>query len=263
MRQLGPEFGEIALEGNLLLPNQANCMCYHNVVMQLHLAELLGDEGMFFAEHTLNGYEAYLKHAYDWDNNTFRPMWSDGTDLSGFALKRNGYYGPAGKTFMPSKVGANFLYSALRAYRFSKRAVFWDFARNVAKHIGLGDIGVRAGEAVALDMETAENSPLVLLAVRELYLLGRDAVYGRFADRVAESILQARTGSFWGGIRNGIVRFDQFEPYALAAYLDMYTDGESRIPVFMHSSGYIHGDFRKPDGTVCMMRNGENFYTYL
>lgn len=262
-RQLGPEFGDIALEGNLLLPNQANCMCYHNVVMQLHLAELLGDKGTIFAEHTLNGYEAYLKNAYDWDNNTFRPMWSDGTDLSGFALKRNGYYGPAGRTFEPSKVGVNFLYSALRAYRYSGKEIFWKAARNIAKHNGLGDIGVRPGESVALDMETDNAAPLVMLAARELYLIAKDEEYSRFADRLAENMLATRTGCFWGGVRNGIVRFDQFEPYALAAYLDMYTDGKSGIPTFMHSNGYIHGDFRKKGGTVCMMKNGENFYSYL
>lgn len=260
-RQLGPEFGEIALEGNLLLPNQANCMCYHNALMQLHLAELLGDKGRCFAEQTLDGYEAYLNHAYDWDNNTFRPMWSDGTDLSGFTLKRNGYYGPAGKTFVSGRVGVNFFFSALRAYRFSGREIFWDAARSMAKHNGLGDIGVRAGEAAAPAYDTDNASPLALLGVRELYLLGRDAAYGRLADRIAGNILAARTGSFWGGIRNGILRFDQLEPYAIAAYLDM--EEESRIPVFMHSSGYIHGDFLKKDGTVCMMKNGDHFYTYL
>ena len=262
-RQLGPEFGEIALEGNLLLPNQANCMCYHNVLMQLHLAELLGEQGECFAKQTLDGYEAYITHAYHWEDNTFRPMWSDGTDLSGFALKRNGYYGKAGKTFEPSRAGVNFFFSALRAYRYAGKEIFWDMARNIAKHNGLGDIGVRPGEAAAPALNTDNASPLVLLGVRELYLLGREAVYGKLADRIAENILGARTDCFWGGKRNGIVRFDQLEPYALAAYLDMYMEGESRIPVFMHSSGYIHGDFRKEDGTVCMMKNGDNFYTYL
>lgn len=262
-RQLGPEFGDIALEGNLLLPNQANCMCYHNVLMQLHLAELLGRRGEIFAEQTLDGYEAYLKNAYCWENNTFRPMWSDGTDLSGFALKRNGYYGKAGRTFEPSPVGVNFFFSALRAYRFSKREIFWDAARNIAKHNGLGDIGSRPGEGAAPALDTDNASPLALLGVRELYLTAGETVYGSLADRIAENILKTRTGGFFGGVRNGIVRFDQLEPFALAAYLDMYAEGASRIPVFMHSSGYIHGDFLRKDGTVCMMKNGDNFYTYL
>ena len=262
-RQLGPEFGAIALEANVLLPNQANCMCYHNVLMQLYLAELLGDRGSVFAEQTLKGYEAYLNHAYDWENNTFRPMLADGTDLSGFALKRNGYYGPAGKVFEPRSVGEGFLYSALRAYRYSKKDIFWKAARNIALHMGVGDIGVRPGESVSFELQTKGSLPILMLAVRELYLLTREDVYSRMADRLASEMLETRTGCFFGGIKNGIVRFDQMEPYALAAYLDMYTDGESKVPVFLHSSGYIHGNFQTKEGTVCMMRNGENFYSYL
>lgn len=262
-RQLGPEFGEIALEANVLLPNQANCMCYHNVLMQLYLAELLGGRGSIFAEQTLKGYEAYLNHAYDWQNNTFRPMLADGTDLSGFALKRNGYYGAAGKVFEPRTVGPGFFYSALRAYRYSGKEVFWEAARSIARHTGVGDIGIRPGEGAAPDLETKSGSPILMLAARELYLLTGEAVYSRMADRLASNMLEMRTGCFFGGSRNGIVRFDQLEPYALAAYLDMYTGGESRIPVFLHSSGYIHGNFLTREGAVYMMKNGENFYSYL
>lgn len=262
-RQLGPEFGEIALEANVLLPNQANCMCYHNVLMQLYLAELLGDRGQIFAEYTLRGYEAYLQHGYDWQNNTFRPMLADGTDLSGFALKRNGYYGPAGKVFQPEPVGVQYLYSALAAYRFSRKEIFWKAARNIARHTGLGEIGVRPGEGMALETEIKNTSPLMMLALRELYLLTGETACARLADRLAEVLLAGRTGCFFGGCQNGVIRFDQLEPYALAAYLDMYEQESGRIPVFLHSNGYIHGDFLTKEGKVRMMKGGADFYSYL
>ena len=64
--------------------------------MQLALAKSLGKDGDDLKKWTLDGLKAFATYAYDEQNNTFRPMLANGTDLSGYALKRDGYYGKKG-----------------------------------------------------------------------------------------------------------------------------------------------------------------------
>ena len=99
--QFGKDFPGVALEGWELFNGSG--IYTVPALMQLELAERLGDKGKEFIEWTLSGLYAYAKYAYDSVDNTFRPMWADGTDLTGYAFTRTGYYGPEGRVLKPLK----------------------------------------------------------------------------------------------------------------------------------------------------------------
>ncbi|MEX2603154.1 MAG: hypothetical protein WD361_03075, partial [Gracilimonas sp.] len=99
--QFGDTYGEIALEGNMLWGGRMETLYGKSPVMILYLAEQLeGTEaGNHLSEWTIEGLKAYAKYAYMPEENMFRPMWADGTDLTGHVYPRTGYYGKKGTPF--------------------------------------------------------------------------------------------------------------------------------------------------------------------
>ena len=89
-RQFGPEFGAIALEGYLLLSGQAGSIYSENALMQFQLANEVGKDASDLLEATRKGLVAFASYAYLPDKNMFKPMFVDGTDLTDYALKRDG-----------------------------------------------------------------------------------------------------------------------------------------------------------------------------
>jgi pectate lyase len=104
-RQLGPELGENALEGNVLLDSKTKTIYGYSMLVLLHEARTLKSvpaaAGLsdIFLEHCRTGLEAFVKYAYIPETNMFRPLLADGQDLTGFETARDGYYGKKGTVF--------------------------------------------------------------------------------------------------------------------------------------------------------------------
>jgi pectate lyase len=94
---LGREFGEVAREGWALFHGRERSIYAIHALVMLGVAEQLGDQGGAFLKSTVEGMAAYLHHAYDEERNHFRPLWADGTDLSGRKIETYGYYNQTGK----------------------------------------------------------------------------------------------------------------------------------------------------------------------
>ena len=65
-------------------------------------------------------------------------MLTDGTDLSGFAIKRYGYYGSKGRVLDPYPAGPEFMLSYARAFLLTGDATLWTMARSSARALEIG-----------------------------------------------------------------------------------------------------------------------------
>jgi pectate lyase len=140
--QFGKDFPGTAREGWALFHGGIYTL---PKLIQLELSERLGEEGKEFLDWSVEGMRSYARYAYDPENNQFRPMWADGTDLSGYKFPRTGYYGIEGRILEPFTANEQFLFSFSRAYRLSNDQYLWETVRSMFRGLGLGDPGVQPG----------------------------------------------------------------------------------------------------------------------
>ena len=252
LRQLGPELGSNALEGNVLLAPQATSIYYHNAIMSLKLGARLGALGRFLIEDAKDGLIAYAKYAYNPDTNTFKPLLTDGTDLTGFKLMRDGYYGEAGKVLSPFVATTNFFYSYIEAYCLTQDSTLWQTARQIASNLGLGDIGKTLGESTSLNMNTSLHDEYTLFAFIRLFECSNCNDYKKIAITIADNLINAHyiDGYFVNSPNSKYVDFDSAKPLALLTLHGLLTNHLHSVPTYMTSSGYIHGNYLMADGTV-------------
>ena len=242
-RQFGPEFGAIALEGNLL--NGHRGIYTKNALVQLRLAEDLGARGAQLLEWTREGMRAYAEHAYDAESNMLKPMWTDGTDLTGYAMPRFGYFGSKGTVINPVQADLDMLFSYAIGYRLTGDEVLWATARGIARGHGLGELGSTPGNGVNLNLETDNADPIAVFALVELYRRTLHRGYLELARRIGDNLLGAHFhhGFFLPSARHVHAQFDTLEPLALLT-LEAAIRGEvALVPAYNGGSGYIHGRY--------------------
>ncbi len=240
-RQLGPEFGEIALEGNMLLRYQAETIYVVNAIMLMMLAEEIGKEGDVFVDWATEGLKAFYKYGYVVEKNCFRPMLADGTDLTGFELKRSGYYGKKGTVFNQYPADCRYLRAYMMAFRLTGDEELWEMARNIARGNKLGDIGEYLGDAARLNMDIDIADANALFAVLEIYKTVKDPAYLELARRIGNNIINYKfsRGFFVSDPDCEQVNFDTIEPLALLS-LQAAIEGKSElVPKFINGMGRL------------------------
>lgn len=243
--QFGEQFGDVAREGWVLWDGRVRTIYVRNGFMQLGLAERLGEDARALLEWTVDGLEALTEHGYDPAENAIRPMWADGTDLTGETYGRTGYYGDAGTTWRPQPADVEFLTTYVRAYRLSGRDGLWETARRMGEGLGIGDVGTRPGEDVSLELAAPGASPEEVFAMLELYRTASHPDYIERARRVADRMVEQRYnhGFFLPSEEHVHARFDAVEPLALLA-LDAALRGEPElVPAHVGGQGYVHGTY--------------------
>lgn len=215
-------------------------------LVQLALAESIGEEAAAFARDAADHLEAHARHAYDPIANHFRPMWADGTDVTGLRIPRTGYgRGGRGDPYVPSPATADHLTAYARAYRLTQRAGLWETARAIACGLGLGEIGTEPGARAAFNTETPAPEPELIFALIELHLIAPSPGIVEAARATADRILETRFhyGLFMPSAEQRFANFNAREPLALLA-LEAVLRGEADlVPAYVGSRGYIHGDF--------------------
>ena len=136
--QLGPEFGERALEGRVLDPGRAALIYGRAGICQMRIAELAGEPGADFLRWTRDGLIAYAAHAYDPQTNQVKAMFTDGTPIAPGDVVRSGYYSRA--VFQPRPADPLLLFSYAMAYRQTGDEALWDTVRAMARGQGLGEL---------------------------------------------------------------------------------------------------------------------------
>lgn len=252
--QFGPEFGEVAREGWML--RSPGSIYGISAVMQMQLSERLGDDGREFLDWTTDGLRAWAKYGYDAERNLARPLWADGTDLTGYKLVRDGYYGKKGRVLEAETPPGTLLWSYAMGHRLSGDDTLWDTARAMARGRGLGEIGAKPGVGVEVDPTTREADPLILFALLEICRISDDPGYRALAARVGDNIVEQRFhhGFFLPDARHVNARVNAIEPLALLA-LEATLRGEPHlVPRYCGGNSYFTGPHdgigRTSDGPV-------------
>jgi len=241
--QFRQEFGDIAREGYAIF--SGGSIYATNALVQLHLAECLGAKGENFLAWTIDGMKAYVKYGYMPETNQFRPMWADGTDLTGFVFPRFGYYGPAGRTLSLSNAGPSFLASYARAFRLTRDPELWEIVQSIARGNGLGDIGGTPGKTPSMNYDTASANPEAIFAVLEIYRAIPHQAYLDLARCLADNIVEQRfhKGFFLPLEEHVHAFFNEVDPFAILAVEAALQNRLDELPPYVDSRGYIHGRF--------------------
>ena len=86
----------------------------------LSVSERLGESGDYIADMEIKRLAGYIEYGWIKDTPYFKKVMLDGTDLTGFVPKKNGYFGKfynSGYKFEPVKLKANFFLALCIAYK--------------------------------------------------------------------------------------------------------------------------------------------------
>ncbi|HOJ21759.1 MAG TPA: pectate lyase [Armatimonadota bacterium] len=239
--QFGAEFGEVAREGYMI--RSPGTLYEGNAIAQLQLAELLGKEGSDFLKWTVDGLRAYARYGYDPKTNRTRPLWADGTDLTGYVIKRDGYYGKAGTVFRASTASLKLFWSYALAHRLSGDRVLWETARSIARGHGLGDLGSAPGRDVRVNLDTQNAHPMALFGLLEVWRMADVPAYRALARRIADNMVRQRfhRGFFLPSADRVNANFDTLEPLAILSLEAMLRGTPEAVPRYTGGQGFIHG----------------------
>jgi pectate lyase len=215
--QFGMDFPGIAREPWELFNGGTGEIYFTPALIQLEIAEKLGSQGKEFLEWTVEGLKAFARYAYIPDQNNFRPLWADGTDLTGYAIPRTGYFGREGRILEPYRAHEGYLFSYSRAFRLSNDTEIWKMVRSLMKGLRLGDPGASVGDTPELNMNTDNSHPNTIFALLELSRALDDPAYLELAEIVGKNIL-ARSfhkGYFLTDENHKYAEFYTPEPLAL------------------------------------------------
>lgn len=240
--QFGKYFPGTAREGWVLFHGNIYTL---PKLIQLEISERLGKEGRSFLNWSVEGLKAFAAYAYDPLDNSFRPMWADGTDLSDFEFPRTGYYGEKGRVLKPYKANEQFLFSYSRAYRLSRDEVIWETVRSIFKGLGLGDPGEEPGINPFLEMETDNSNPYALFAIIEIGRATGNKAFLDLAGIIGNNIVSRsfHNGYFLPDSEHINANFNAIEPLALISLEAALRGDFGLVPVYSGGRGYLHGRF--------------------
>lgn len=243
--QFGREFGEVAREAYALWGGRATSIYARNPLVQLHLAEQLGERGHDLRRWTVDGMKAYVEHAYEPGANRFRALWADGTDMTGHVIARFGYYGAVGTRIGPVAAGGAFLVAYARAFRLTRDPALWETVRQMARGNGLGDWGEQPGVGVQPNLGLEISDPEVVFALLEVWQVAAHWGYLDLARCVANNILARRHHGGWfiPSSRHAHANFNADEPLALLSIEAAVQGTLGECPAYVGGRGYLHGRF--------------------
>ncbi len=237
--QFGPEFGEVAREGWIL---RSPASIYgKNALMQMQLSQRLGDDGRQFLDWTVDGLRAWAKWGYDAEEDLARPIWADGTDLTGYKLRRDGYYGKKGQILEAEQPDGVLLWSYAMGHRLTGDPTLWETTRAMARGRGLGEIGSAPGVGVNVNLDTDQADPHVLLGLLEICRDSDNRDYRELAARLGDNIVEHRFhhGFFLPDGEHLNARVNAVEPLALLALEAMLRGEADVVPPYCGGGSYF------------------------
>ena len=223
--------GHVVREGTVTTPRHIRTILVSAGISRMAMGELLGAPGAEFTRSAVEDLAAYGRWAYRAEGNLFHPIHTDGTILTGKVFEKDGYYGPAGWAFRSRPAdGQHFLAYAM-GYRLSGDAFLWQVACDLARGVGLGDIGA-PGQPPPGDAATECADAHALLGLLQLHRATSAGAYLDQARRVADNILAQRVngGFFTAGPQGQVVRLDSDDPLALLHLAATLTGKADALP---------------------------------
>ncbi|NGZ13700.1 pectate lyase [Vibrio aestuarianus] len=240
-RQFGPEFGDIALEANVLFRDSWPVVV-DNPLAILHCARMINDEQM--AQWAIEGINAYFHYAWDEEKNEIIPMWNDAQDMTDYQFLRDGYYGEKGTTLSRQATDPAYLLPLIRASIASTNIDIRQLTCRMFARFSLGELDPNTLKPVHVASQCAISSAYLLIAILELHHHSSDDRLLSLADDIATHLVNDHyvDDLFCKSALHRYVRLDDPTPYALialeAAHLDLY----DQIPTAISTGGYLHGE---------------------
>ena len=226
------------VEGTLFMPY--NGPSTREQICQILVGEQLGEQGQVFTQYAHTELTAWARVAYRESDNTFIPMLTDGTNLEGFEIPKEGYFGPKGRIVEAYKIHATELWAYALAYRITKDAFLWTTLRSMTKGLELGDIGESPQAEPVLNSENTYADDTLLFAYLELYRITQKAAYLNMAKTVGDHILKRNyhKGFFVSSPNHYMAKFDAVEPLALLHLVAAIQGKPDAVPIYNGGSGF-------------------------
>lgn len=260
---------ENLLEGNWI---NSSTLVDNTTIIDLGTAERFMETdpeyGRYIQEVTVKNIAGYVKYAWEKGTYGFHSIMADGTKLTGFKPKRNGYFGEyynQNYTFTTSDQSSPSFFTALcKAYSVAKSR---DDLAEEAEIIGellsfyaetkykLGSLGTDTlgDDGCKLDMNTTMSDPIMLINMLDLYIGSGNEQFLNVARRMADNMISAyyRYGIFskfgaqtgTGAGKNYVVQMGGYNSdyYYALAYLEATIQGRPQdIPTWYFYDGYYH-----------------------
>ncbi len=250
-RQFGPDFpGHVVLEATMLLKRHAVTIYSDNALMQLQVGQDLGADGKDLLEWTREGMAAFVQYAQVPNTNLLRPMLTDGTDLTNFVVKRDGYYAKKGEVLPDYRATPELMIAYARGFMITGDPVLWKMARGIAADYELGEIGESPGQGVRANLKTTNADAFALFSMLDLYRQTKVDAYLQLARVIGDNIVAQKFhhGYFTPYEDTIYANVNAIEPYALLA-LDATIKGTpDKVPTFINGFGFFSGAYKFPDG---------------
>lgn len=243
--QFGEQFGDVAREGWVCWGRRYDTIYVQAATTWLMVASRLGEAGEQVVTETAEALAALAEHAYDADRHAFRPMWADGTDLTGKTYDKTGYYGEAGTEWTPYPADARFLRSFAMGYERTGDDRLWSAVRELAANEGIGTIEADPRGDHDIDAAGGSADADELAALLALYRITEDAGFLDRARSVGDAIVAERfhDGFFLPSPHHVNARFDAVEPLVLLALDATLRGNPDAVPTYLPSTPSLHGRF--------------------
>lgn len=246
-RQFGPEFGEIAIEANVLFRDMSP-MDMWPLLMDNPLAILMSMKQQPDTEvikWTVDGLKNYYQIAYCSATKTLKPLWGNGLDMTGYVFVRDGYYGKKGTVLNPIEFKIDYLFPLILAWSISR-----DDELEQLIILILSDFKLIKFNRSFQHLEHTYNDSIIVnsnlvFALIELNLILKNTKIDELILNIAEGIYHQHyhDGFFLESQQHRFVRLDNIYPQALLAAIYYQQDDYSCFPIPISKGGYIHGEY--------------------
>ena len=219
-------------------------------ICALLLGEMLGEEGKYFIRWAAEELAAWGKVAYRRSDNSWIPMFTDGTSLERYVFTKDGYFGFKGEAIKSIPAIPMDFWGYALAYRVTGDPFMWEMARDIARGHKLGDIGVTPDVNPQPNMNTDCWQPYTLLGFLELYKKSRNDAFLQMAERIGHNLLDNRFHNrYFVPSENHIYRkFDIPESLTLLQlYVTTNKDKSSSLPQVWPNRSFFVSPYRLKD----------------
>lgn len=259
-RQFGHRFPN-ALESRMLLRYIPKSIYSINTLLQLQIYSDLGMSAKHYEEWSMEAIYAFIKYLYQPEENTVKPMITDGTDLSEYILEKDGYYGKKGDTLQPAQLTPDYLVAFCKAYEMVQqdpnlsredKEILWETIRSMMKGLDLGDIGEYESEQVQVNLQTTQYEATALLAILDLYKTTKNTEFLELGKVVGNNMVEHYYNHGYFSHNKDCLYADlnRIEPLALLALEAALQGKEALIPPFVNGKGYIDGGYQLCNGEM-------------
>ena len=246
-RQFGPEFGDIAIEANVLFRDMSP-MDMWPLLMDNPLAIMMAmreQPDQEVIQWTIDGLKNYYLRAYDSNTHTLRPMWGNGIDMTGYVFKRNGYYGPKGTVLHPIEFRPDYLFPLVVAWKLTQDIELEKLIMTMLKNMELALFSGTFFQLDSINLTHNFSSPNLIFALIELNEIITSEKLSLLIESIADNLFQQHTnnGFFADSTKHRFVRIDNIYPLALLAVIAARQGSYLSLPIPLSKGGYVHGEY--------------------